>query len=121
MKPHITDKIWIRLAELSQHDVDDTTAARIRARALGALKSRTPSRMQTLAGFIERIWTDFVELPVVGAVVVACLIWLFQGVASGRPSDQGGRPDGAAAMGSHRTTTSALRTRRAARHTSTRR
>jgi len=121
MKPHITDKIWIGLAELSPHDVDTATAARIRERALGALKSRSPSAMEALAQSIERIWTDFVELPVAGAVVVAGLMWVFQGVASGRPNDQVSSSEGVAAVGTHAAATSVHRARRAARQTSTHR
>ncbi|HMJ57029.1 MAG TPA: hypothetical protein VK540_33400 [Polyangiaceae bacterium] len=113
MKARITDKIWVRLAELSPHDVDESTAARIRERALAAL-SRPGSRVMALARHVERIWTDFVELPVAGAVIVACLIWVFQGIASGRASDHLGRAGFADAIDTERATTPVLRAQRVA-------
>jgi len=122
MKPQITDKIWLRLTKLSRHDVDDATAARIREHAVRVLKSRPPSQVAALARSVERIWSDFFELPLAGAVVVACLVWLFQGVASDHhSSDEVMLVDSAVASGFHRPETSALRKRRAARHTSTHR
>ncbi|HMI86054.1 MAG TPA: hypothetical protein VK550_18285 [Polyangiaceae bacterium] len=113
MKPHISDRVWVRLAELSPHDVDEATAARIRERAILALMSRPSSRAAGWARQAERIWTEFVELPVAGAVVVACLIWVFQGVANGRASDGYGRA-GAAAIAGGRASAPALRAPRLA-------
>jgi hypothetical protein len=84
MKAQVKDKIWARLSELAPRDVDGAASARIRERALAALCRRPPSSTEVIARRVERIWTDFVELPMVGGVIVAWLFWLMQGMTWGR-------------------------------------
>jgi hypothetical protein len=81
MSAPIKDPVWSRISQISRRDVDEATQARIRDRALAALTSGVPSRSLALAARIERIWTDFFELPMTALVIVACMAWLLQGMA----------------------------------------
>ena len=91
MSAPIKDPVWARISQISQCDVDEATQARIRDHALAALTSRVPSRSLALTDRIERIWTDFFELPMTALVIVACMAWLLQGTLALSGDREGAR------------------------------
>jgi hypothetical protein len=104
MSAPIKDPVWTRISQIPRRDVDEATQARIRDRALAALTSGVPSRSLALAHRIERIWTDFFELPMTALVIVACMAWLLQGTLTPSGDREGarlgrGQNSGASALG----------------------
>jgi hypothetical protein len=94
MSAPIKDPVWTRISQIPRRDVDEATQARIRDRALAGLTSRVPARSLALAARIERIWTDFFELPMTALVIVACMAWLLQGTLAPAGDREGARLPG---------------------------